>query len=81
MSAFIPALFFMIVVTTIEWVPVLRVNEESWLFLMLFPLIVCNAFQLLMLPKLNQRSIEERSGGKPHAGKQGKSAYKKPSNV
>ncbi len=81
LSAFIPALFFMIVVTTIEWVPVLRVNEESWLFLMLFPLIACNAFQLLMLPKLNQRSIEERTGGKPHAGKQGKSAYKKPSNV
>ncbi|MDQ0233518.1 KinB-signaling pathway activation protein [Metabacillus malikii] len=50
-EAFIPAMFFMIVVTTIEWFPALRVNEEDWLFLMLIPIQVCNAFQLLMLPK------------------------------
>jgi len=50
-AAFVPALFFMIVVTTLEWVPILRVNEESWLYLMIFPLLICNAYQLLMLPK------------------------------
>jgi KinB signaling pathway activation protein len=50
-EAFIPALFFMIVVTTIEWFPALRVNESDWLLLMLVPLQVCNAYQLLMLPK------------------------------
>jgi KinB signaling pathway activation protein len=50
-EAFIPALFFMIVVTTIEWFPALRVNEKDWLLLMLIPLQVCNAYQLLMLPK------------------------------
>jgi KinB signaling pathway activation protein len=50
-EAFIPALFFMIVVTTIEWFPALRVNEKDWLLLMLVPLQVCNAYQLLMLPK------------------------------
>lgn len=80
MSAFIPALFFMIVVTIIEWVPVLRVNEESWIYLMLFPLIVCNAFQLLMLPKLNQKSLEERNSGKAKT-KQVKHTQKKPSNI
>ncbi|MDQ0272624.1 KinB-signaling pathway activation protein [Cytobacillus purgationiresistens] len=58
--SFIPALFFMIVATTIEWVPVLRVNEESWIWLMVFPLLVCNAYQLLILPKLNKESAAQR---------------------
>jgi KinB signaling pathway activation protein len=59
-EAFIPALFFMVVVTTIEWVPVLRVNEESWVYLMIFPLLVCNAYQLLILQKLNKDSQAQR---------------------
>ncbi|MBA4538712.1 KinB-signaling pathway activation protein [Bacillus aquiflavi] len=59
-AAFIPALFFMVVVTILEWVPVLRVNEESWLYLMLFPLMACNAYQLLILHKLNEKSMQER---------------------
>ncbi|MCV9884182.1 KinB-signaling pathway activation protein [Metabacillus halosaccharovorans] len=53
-GAFIPALFFMIVVTVIEWFPALRVNQEDWLLLMLFPLQVCNAYQLIMLPRFTQ---------------------------
>jgi KinB signaling pathway activation protein len=52
--AFIPALFFMVVVTTVEWFPVLRENEPSWLLLMLFPLLACNSYQMLILHKLNQ---------------------------
>lgn len=52
--AFIPALFFMIVVTTAEWFPVLRENEPAWLLLMLFPLLACNSYQMLILHKLNQ---------------------------
>jgi KinB signaling pathway activation protein len=59
-EAFIPALFFMVVVTTIEWVPVLRVNEKSWVYLMLIPLLVCNAYQLLILHKLNEKSLIEK---------------------
>ncbi|MEH7253858.1 KinB-signaling pathway activation protein, partial [Neobacillus niacini] len=59
-EAFIPALFFMIVVTVIEWFPVLRVNEQEWLYLMLFPLLACNAYQLLILHKLNLKSQQER---------------------
>ncbi|HZH61168.1 MAG TPA: KinB-signaling pathway activation protein [Metabacillus sp.] len=53
-EAFIPALFFMIVVTVIEWFPALRVNQEDWLLLMLIPLQICNAYQLLVLPKFIQ---------------------------
>jgi KinB signaling pathway activation protein len=59
--AFIPAVFFMVVVTAIEWVPVLKVNEESWLYLMLFPLLACNTYQLLILHKLNEDSQKQRS--------------------
>lgn len=59
-TAFIPALFFMIVITVLEWVPVLRVNEESWLYLMLFPLLACNAYQLLALHKINASSEKQR---------------------
>jgi len=51
-EAFVPALFFMVVVTVIEWFPVLRINEENWLYLMLFPLLICNAYQLLVLHRL-----------------------------
>ncbi|BDG34238.1 KinB-signaling pathway activation protein [Saccharococcus caldoxylosilyticus] len=51
-GAFVPALFFMIVVTVIEWFPVLRINDRNWLYLMLFPLLACNAYQLLILHKL-----------------------------
>ena len=58
-NTFISALFFMIVVTILEWLPVLTVNEKSWLYLMLFPLLACNAYQLLVLPKYNQRSQEQ----------------------
>lgn len=59
-EAFIPALFFMIVVTVIEWFPVLRVNEQSWVYLMLFALLACNAYQILILHKLNMQSQQER---------------------
>ncbi|MFO1441958.1 KinB-signaling pathway activation protein [Bacillus sp. Bva_UNVM-123] len=59
-QAFIPAIFFMVVVTTIEWMPALRVNEESWLYLMIYPLVICNAYQLLILQKLNVSSQKQR---------------------
>jgi KinB signaling pathway activation protein len=53
-EAFVPALFFMTVVTTIEWFPALRINDENWLYLMLIPLMVCNAYQLLILHELTK---------------------------
>ncbi|RLQ91722.1 KinB-signaling pathway activation protein [Falsibacillus albus] len=71
-NTFISAMFFMVVVTILEWLPVLTVNEKSWLYLMLFTLLACNTYQLLILPKYNQQSkrqMEER-------GKQQKGADK-----
>lgn len=59
-SAFIPALFFMIVVTIIDWVPILRLNDVNWVYLMIFPLLVCNAYQIIVLHKLNEKSKKER---------------------
>lgn len=56
-KAFIPAVFFMFVVSVIEWMPAIRVNDPDWLYLMIFPLLICNAYQLLILPKItNQKS-------------------------
>ncbi|MFC3885333.1 KinB-signaling pathway activation protein [Bacillus songklensis] len=60
-EAFIPALFFMIVVTIIEWMPALQINDQNWLYLMLVPLLVCNAYQLLILPKLNAERQTKKS--------------------
>ncbi|MFF2459858.1 KinB-signaling pathway activation protein [Peribacillus simplex] len=83
-QSFIPALFFMVVVTVLEWIPVLSAsaNDESWLYFMLFPLLACNAYQLLVLSKLIQRSQRELASkrgskqtpakGKMKAGELGK---------
>jgi len=75
-------LFFMVVVTVLEWVPVLKTNDEGWLYFMLFPLLVCNAYQLLVLSKLieiSQKELADRRGrkqtpakGKVKAGQLGK---------
>ncbi|AFI26697.1 KinB signaling pathway activation protein [Bacillus sp. JS] len=54
-KTFVSSLFLMVVITALEWFPALRVNDEDWLYLMLFPLMACNAFQLLMLPKFAEK--------------------------
>jgi KinB signaling pathway activation protein len=59
-NAFIPAIFFMTVVTIIEWVPALRPNDPNWVSLMLFPLLICNTYQLLILHSLIEKSSRER---------------------
>jgi KinB signaling pathway activation protein len=63
-NTFVSAIFFMVVVTVLEWLPVLQAKESKWLFLMLFALLACNAYQLLALPKFNRRSEEERNSKK-----------------
>jgi KinB signaling pathway activation protein len=80
-EAFIPALFVMIFVTLVEWAPGMKVNDPSWFYLMMISLMVCNAYQLLILHKLNAKSIEERqnrAGNEKGAAVQKKIA-KKPS--
>ncbi|WP_188207953.1 KinB-signaling pathway activation protein [Alkalibacillus aidingensis] len=50
--AFLPAIFFMVVVTTIEWVPALRTDDAEWIILMVVPLLACNTYQLLKLHRI-----------------------------
>jgi KinB signaling pathway activation protein len=83
-GAFIPALFFMFVASLVEWVPVLRENEKSWFYLMMFTLLACNAYQILILHKMNTKSEQERqkraSQSMPKATKnKNKKINKKPS--
>lgn len=59
----IPALFFMIVITTLEWIIALMgrdSNINTYIALLLFPLLAVNAYQLLVLPKYNAKSEEDR---------------------
>lgn len=59
-GAFIPAIFFMTVLTIIEWVPALRLNDPNWVYLMLIPLLLCNTYQLLILHFFIEKSNQER---------------------
>ncbi|MGK0554111.1 KinB-signaling pathway activation protein [Macrococcus capreoli] len=63
-NVFIPALFFMVVMTTVELIPFLKVQDMMWLYCTIFSLLLCNAFQLLSLPKYNRLSYEERKARK-----------------
>ncbi len=57
--ALISALFFMIVITTLEWLPALMIasgEKDDWVTIFLFPLLAVNAYQLLVLPKYNRQS-------------------------
>ena len=59
----IPTIFFMIVVTTLEWIIALmgrQDNIDTYVALLLFPLVAVNAFQILMLPKYNAQSEVDR---------------------
>ncbi|NGP46655.1 KinB-signaling pathway activation protein [Bacillaceae bacterium SIJ1] len=60
-EAFPSALFFMVVVTMIEWFPVLRENEWDWVLLMIIPLFLCNAWQVLILHRLVGTGTEKKS--------------------
>lgn len=50
--AFMPTLFLMVVVTTIEWIPVLRTDDPRWMWPVLFTLLASNAWQVLILHRL-----------------------------
>lgn len=60
---FIASLFFMIVVTSLEWIIALMGSSsasDSYVALLLFPLVAVNAYQLLVLPKYNAMSERDR---------------------
>lgn len=59
----ISAFFFMIVITTLEWLPALMVrsgNIDTWVTILLFPLLAVNAYQILALPKYNAKSDADK---------------------
>lgn len=70
--AFVPALFLMVVMTTVEWVPGLRTSGTDYAWLMITTLLACNTYQLLILHKLtNSPSAKgnEHKDERPEAGR------------
>ncbi|GAB3069820.1 KinB-signaling pathway activation protein [Virgibacillus ainsalahensis] len=57
--AFVPALFFMVVMTTVEWIPGMQVEGIDYAILMIFPLLACNTYQLLMLHRLQGKETDQ----------------------
>jgi len=60
-SAFVSTIFFMFVVTVIEWIPALRVDKIQSVVFMLIPLLLCNAWQIMQLHKLVGKGNELKS--------------------
>lgn len=54
-SAFIPTLFFMIVITTLEWTPALMAEGPDYVWLMFAPLLACNTYQIIGLHRIANR--------------------------
>ncbi len=63
-EAFVPALFLMIVVTTLEWFPALYINDPKWLWVYFVPLFTSNVWQLLILHRLLDPKVIEESAKK-----------------
>lgn len=60
----IPTIFFMIVITSLEWIIALMgrtENIDTYVTLLLFPFLAVNAYQILMLPKYNMQSEVDRN--------------------
>jgi KinB signaling pathway activation protein len=51
-SAFVPTLFFLTVVTALEAIPALKMNDGFQTFFMIVPLFVCNTWQIMKLHQL-----------------------------
>lgn len=56
MSAAIPTVFVIFVVTIIEWIPALKQNNLTGMFYMLIPLLLCNTWQIMLLHRLTKNS-------------------------
>lgn len=51
-TGFLPTFFFMTTVTVLEAVPAIKQDNPASTFFMLVPLIACNAWQILVLPRI-----------------------------
>ena len=59
----VSSVFFMVVITSLEWIIALMGRQDNinvYVALLLFPLVAVNAYQLLMLPKYNEKSEQDR---------------------
>lgn len=54
-TAWIPTIFFMFVVTILEWIPALKVDNLKSVLFMLVPLLLCNTWQIMQLHRLVQK--------------------------
>ncbi|MED4754500.1 KinB-signaling pathway activation protein [Brevibacillus choshinensis] len=54
-TAWIPTLFFMFVVTALEWIPALKEVDVHSTLSMLVPLLFCNVWQVMQLHRLVKR--------------------------
>ncbi|WP_270182816.1 KinB-signaling pathway activation protein [Alkalihalobacillus sp. CinArs1] len=52
--AFIPALFFIVVVTILEWIPGLQSDDQKWVWLIFIPLLTSNVWQILTLHRITE---------------------------
>lgn len=65
-KAFLPALFFMVVITSVELVPAFQADDPDWVMLMLPAVLFCNTYQLLILHRINEGQSKEEAV--PEAG-------------
>ena len=56
--AWIPTIFFMITVTVVEMIGGLQIGVDNATLFILIPLVVCNAYQILVLHRITQRQEE-----------------------
>ncbi|MGG1662189.1 KinB-signaling pathway activation protein [Brevibacillus sp. NRS-1366] len=54
-TAWVPTLFFMFVVTALEWIPALKEKDVHATLSMLVPLLFCNVWQVMQLHRLVKR--------------------------
>ncbi|WP_088036548.1 KinB-signaling pathway activation protein [Evansella clarkii] len=75
--AFIPTLFFIVVVTMVEWIPALRENDMTFLLTSIVPLLVANTWQVLVLHRLHE---PESKPAEEKGKKKGKTTKNKSAN-
>ncbi|MBD8842240.1 MULTISPECIES: KinB-signaling pathway activation protein [Paenibacillus] len=63
-SALVPTLFFMIAVTIVETIGVLRIDVNAATIFIVVPLLLCNAYQMLILHRLVDVSTNRNVSGK-----------------
>ncbi|CAD2074803.1 KinB-signaling pathway activation protein [Phocicoccus pinnipedialis] len=57
---FIPALFFMIFMTSLTLLPFISVEDTTWIYRSVFTVLILNAYQLLRLPNYIEDSKQDK---------------------